>query len=109
VKLLFDNNVSALLPGVVKRYFPGSQHVASLELDQFSDHQLWQYAKQNDFTIVTKDKDFYHLANSVGQPPKVVWLTIGNCTNRELIVLVEASIEAITQFIKGDKDLLVLP
>lgn len=98
-----------LLPEAVHPFFPGSKHVAELELDHLSDHQLWHYAKENQYTIVTKDRDFYHLAIAKGHPPKVVWLTIGNCTNRQLIELVVGSVEAITQFIQSDKDLLVLP
>lgn len=76
---------------------------------QLSDHQLWQYAGANGYTLVTKDKDFYHLATTVGQPPKMVWLTIGNCTNRQLIELVAGAAEAIAAFIDSDKDLLILP
>jgi len=28
--------------------------------------------------IVTKDADFYDLSNVFGQPPKIIWLKIGN-------------------------------
>lgn len=108
MKLLFDKNVSVLLQDAVQSFFPESKHVASLELAHLSDHQIWRYAKENSFTIVTKDKDFYHLSTSAGQPPKVVWLTIGNRTNRELIELVLSAVEQITLF-KGNKDILILP
>ena len=109
MKLLFDNNVSVLLPGAVQPWFPESKHVAGLGLDHLSDHRIWQYAKENDFVIVTKDKDFYHLANSIRQPPKIVRLPIGNCTYRQLIELVLNSVEPIARFIEGDKDILILP
>lgn len=109
MKLLFDNNLSVLLPDAVATFFPGSKHVADLALEQLSDHQIWQFAKAHHFTIVTKDKDFYHLATSKGSPPKVVWITIGNCTNRQLISLVTGAAEAISLFMQSNKDLLVLP
>jgi predicted nuclease of predicted toxin-antitoxin system len=109
VKLLFDNNLSVLLPEAVAAFFPGSKHVAGLALEQLSDLQIWQYAKEHHFTIVTKDKDFYHLATSKGSPPKVVWITRGNCTNRQLIDLVTGAAQAISRFMQSNKDILVLP
>ena len=35
---------------------------------------MWEYAKANDFSIVTADADFYELATALGPPPKVIWL-----------------------------------
>jgi predicted nuclease of predicted toxin-antitoxin system len=35
---------------------------------------VWEYAKANDFSIVTADADFYELATALGPPPKVIWL-----------------------------------
>jgi len=39
---------------------------------------VWQYAKDNNFIIVTKDSDFYDLSLVQGSPPKVIWLQSGN-------------------------------
>jgi predicted nuclease of predicted toxin-antitoxin system len=73
LQLLFDNNLSVVLPELLQPEFPGSAHVSALRIDHFSDRQIWQYALENQFTIVTKDKDFYHLANTLGNPPKLIW------------------------------------
>lgn len=43
-----------------------------------SDRMIWQFARQNDFIIVTFDEDFYDLSNLYGTPPKVIWLRCGN-------------------------------
>ncbi|MBD0376740.1 MAG: DUF5615 family PIN-like protein [Flavisolibacter sp.] len=87
MKLLFDNNLSVFLPDAVKVHFPGSMHVSDLGIDPFSDRELWHYAQMHQFTIVTKDKDFYHFVTTLGHPPKLVWLAIGNCKNSEVIAL----------------------
>ena len=108
MKLLFDNNLSVLLPEAVKAYFPDSRHVSDLGIDQFSDRELWHYAQMHEFTIVTKDKDFYHLAITLGYPPKLVWLTIGNCKNSEVIELIVNHQNGIKQFISGGKGVLIL-
>jgi len=36
--------------------------------------EVWEFAKANDFVIVSTDSDFYELATTIGPPPKVVWL-----------------------------------
>lgn len=35
---------------------------------------MWEFAKNNGFSIVTADADFYELATAFGPPPKVIWL-----------------------------------
>ncbi len=44
-----------------------------------TDTEIWNYAKQNDFTIVSKDSDFQQRSLLYGHPPKFVWLRVGNC------------------------------
>src|SRR5208337_4815222 len=39
---------------------------------------LWQYAKNNDFVLVTQDSDFADMAAHYGHPPKVIWLRCAN-------------------------------
>ncbi len=45
-----------------------------------SDERIWDFAKANEFVIVTADSDFLDLAASRGTPPKVVRLE--NCDYR---------------------------
>jgi len=74
LKLLFDNNISVKVPVIFAEEFPGSCHLFDLNIHLETDRWIFEYAKKNDFTIVTKDKDFYHLLNTLGSPPKVIWL-----------------------------------
>ncbi len=66
---------------------------------RFSDLDIWSYAKDNDFTIVTFDADFYEWQLIRGYPPKVIWLRLGN-TKTEIIAseLIE-SLDQIRNFI----------
>ena len=47
-----------------------------------SPSQIWQYAKQNDLAIVTKDADFSDRLMVDSSPPKVVHLRFGNLRKR---------------------------
>jgi predicted nuclease of predicted toxin-antitoxin system len=81
--------------------FPDSSHVALLGLDRATDAQVWHYAKQHGYHIVTKDDDFYHLALLHGPPPKVIWVRLGNCTTRQVLDLLISRREHIAAFV-GD-------
>lgn len=53
-------------------------------LDCASDLEIWEYARDQGFAIVTKDADFEKLSLLHGAPPKVIWLRLGNATNQEV-------------------------
>jgi len=84
MKLLFDHNLSPRLVYRLANLFPNSNHVYHLGLDQVEDRQIWEYAKVNDFTIVTRDSDYNELLILLGFPPKVVWIQRGNCSTNEI-------------------------
>lgn len=63
MKLLFDENLSRRLVPNLLDVFPGTIHVADVDMLRTPDPDIWQYAKENDFTIVTKDDDFLALAH----------------------------------------------
>ena len=84
VKLLLDQNVSHLLVRRLSSLYPGSTHVRSVGLHESEDSEVWQYALDNDLTIVTKDSDFHVRSILDGHPPKVIWITRGNCSTDEI-------------------------
>jgi predicted nuclease of predicted toxin-antitoxin system len=49
-----------------------------LGLEGASDSEIWQFAKTNDFVIVSRDSDFQERSLVSGHPPQVVWLKIPN-------------------------------
>ncbi len=87
MKLLFDENLSPKLPILLIAHFPNSIHVRDCGLKGFPDSTIWEYARTHGFIIVSKDSDFYQRSLLYGQPPKLIWLRIGNCTRNDLINL----------------------
>ena len=85
MKLLFDENLSPKLPRILSVDFPESMHIRDCGLKGFSDEDVWEYARNNRFTIVSKDSDFYQRSLLYGHPPKLFWLRISNC-NRDILV-----------------------
>ncbi len=74
MRLLFDENLSKRLVSALADLFPESTHVAHAGLLTRSDLEIWEYAREQGFVIVTADADFYELATTLGHPPKVIWL-----------------------------------
>ena len=70
MKLLFDENLS---PGLVRSLmddFPDSIHVSDVGLASSSDEALWRHARDNDFTLVSKDTDFNQMSFLRGFPQR---------------------------------------
>jgi len=110
VKLLFDENLSPKLVGLLERDFPGSRHVEDLELRGSADEKIWTYARENGFTIVSKDTDFQERSALEGAPPKVIWLGIGNAGTRAVADLLIRSQTGLVNFdTDTEASILVLP
>ena len=93
--LLFDQNLSPYLVERLADLYPNSVHVSQLQLDTALDRVVWEYARQRDYMIVTKDADFSEMSLLLGFPPKVIWIRRGNCSTREIELLLRDNYEAI--------------
>jgi predicted nuclease of predicted toxin-antitoxin system len=51
--------------------------------DTWTDQQIWNYAKQNNLIIISKDSDFALKALVEGTPPKVIHIRFGNLKIKE--------------------------
>jgi predicted nuclease of predicted toxin-antitoxin system len=77
VKLLFDQNLPDKLVVSLRDIFPNSRHVKRLGLSAVPDQEVWNFAKQNDFMIISKDSDFHQMSFLYGAPPKFIWIKLG--------------------------------
>jgi len=84
MKLLFDQNLSPRLSARLGDIYPGSQHVKDFGLQEAEDPVVWTFAKDNGFTIVSKDSDFEQRGVLYGHPPKLVWVRLGNCSTAQI-------------------------
>jgi predicted nuclease of predicted toxin-antitoxin system len=108
VKLLFDENLSHRLVTALADLYPGSAHPRDCGLRGGSDDQVWQYALENGFVIVSKDSDFCQRSALLGSPPKVIWLRVGNCTTIRAEFALRNAAERIRAFESVAEDCLVL-
>jgi predicted nuclease of predicted toxin-antitoxin system len=110
MKLLLDQNLSRKLVIQIENIFPDSNHVTSVLSETVDDRTIWEFAKQNNFMIVTKDDDFEQRSILFGHPPKVIWIRLGNCRTADLERLLRDSQKVIEAFGEDDqKSILPLP
>lgn len=103
MKLLFDENLSPKLAPRLADIFPGSAHVRELGLERSNDLDIWEFAKQRNYLIVTKDSDFNDVALVRGFPPHVVWLRYGNCRVADMEGLIRRHSVGIHDVVAGNK------
>jgi predicted nuclease of predicted toxin-antitoxin system len=108
VKLLLDENLAPRLAGALSDLYPGSLHLRDCGLRGMSDAEVWRYAVENGFAIVSKDSDFARRSFLEGSPPKVIWLRIGNCTTTRVDFVLRNAVERAEAFESSEESCLVL-
>ena len=110
MKLLFDQDLSPRLPRLLDDIYAESMHVREVGLRDADDFAIWQYAKVQGYTIVSKDSDFQQRSLLHGAPPKFILLRVGNCTAKRIESLLRRHSAAIHTFNLDDsKNQLMLP
>ena len=98
MKLLLDENLSDQIIQRIIDLYPDSEHVKTLMLINTDDGVIWEYAKANDFVIVSKDADFHQRSLLYGHPPKFIYLRIGNSHTLKVVQILRDNFDTITQF-----------
>jgi len=108
--LLLDHNISPKLARKLEHEFGKVAHVAMIGMADGCDTRIWEYAKANGYSIVTKDKDFYQRSTIIGHPPKIIHLTLGNCSVADIAEAILDRSGHIKEFLKHPgKAYLLLP
>jgi predicted nuclease of predicted toxin-antitoxin system len=91
VKFLIDAQLPPALAVWLQQAGHEAIHVRDIGLREAEDDAIWAQALRMDAVIVTKDEDFAARAAhaSDAERPIVVWLRVGNTTNRVLLAWME--------------------
>jgi predicted nuclease of predicted toxin-antitoxin system len=82
--------VDAQLPPALARWIESderhhAQHVFDIGLNSVADLVIWDRALTNRLVIVSKDEDFVDQFLLSANPPQLVWIRKGNCSNQSLL------------------------
>jgi predicted nuclease of predicted toxin-antitoxin system len=104
VKFLVDAQLPPALARALREAGYEVQAVRELGLREAEDDAIWDYALANQAVIVTKDQDFTDRLLSGRTAPIIVWLRIGNTSNRALLAwLLPLWPDILSRIESGDK------
>lgn len=102
-KFLIDIN----LPKKIKHFNqPNFLHVRDLS-NTMSDTEIWNYARENNLIIVSKDTDFEKRMLFHNPPPKVISIKIGNCSLKDFHEIFSKYWDEAEHFIQSNRMVLV--
>jgi predicted nuclease of predicted toxin-antitoxin system len=105
VKLLLDENLSWRMIKQLKPFFVEVVHASELKISQPADDiSIWNYAKKNGFTIISKDDDFEKIVLLRQAPPKLIYLKTYNLSTKRLLDLIIENKEKLFEFLVSDQN-----
>ena len=75
----------SLAPWLIEQFGVQARSMRFLGLHEAEDLCIFECARAaDDVVLVSKDSDFIELIMQRGPPPRLIWVTCGNLTNRRL-------------------------
>ena len=80
----------SLAPWLTEAFHVEAYSMRHLGLHTAEDLQIFDHARRTgDVVLISKDSDFVELITQRGTPPRLLWVTCGNLTNRRLREVLE--------------------
>jgi len=99
VKFLVDAQLPPALARWLREAGHEAEHVEDAGLREANDGAIWAHALHTGAIIVTKDEDFAARSVQTTTAPVILWLRVGNTTNRVLRVWIEPRLPGIAQLL----------
>jgi predicted nuclease of predicted toxin-antitoxin system len=82
---------------------------AELGFGETADAVVYKTAAKNSNTIIitTKDIDFINLQNDIGHPPKILYLNVGNVSNKQLKEIISKHFKEALQLFITTNNILI--
>jgi predicted nuclease of predicted toxin-antitoxin system len=95
MRVLVDARLPPALAVWLREQGHEAQAVREAGLREAGDGAIWTYALQTSAVILTKDEDFTVRSQQTSDGPAVVWLRVGNASNRALRAWLEPRLAGI--------------
>jgi predicted nuclease of predicted toxin-antitoxin system len=104
MRFLVDAQLPPSLAGWFRERGIAASAVKDVGLRDSDDGSIWSFATQGMWVVITKDEDFVARCIGDNSAPPVVWLRIGNCTNRVLFAWLDPNLpETAARLNSGEK------
>ena len=99
MKFVIDAQLPPALAYWLREAGHEAAHVEEAGLRDAEDDAIWMWALKTGAVLVTKDEDFASRATRATNAPVIVWLRVGNTTNRVLRAWIDLRLEGIVQLV----------
>jgi predicted nuclease of predicted toxin-antitoxin system len=100
MKILIDQNISYRIMAMIQNELWQVEHIKNHDLVNANDFEIFMFARQNKYeAILTLDEDFQLLQLVHEQPPKIIWIRIGNCSTKKLAETIKTNTSTIQYFL----------
>jgi predicted nuclease of predicted toxin-antitoxin system len=108
VKIWLDAQLSpSLCQWIATTFGVEAEPVLSVGMLEAEDPAIFEQAKRQDVDVVmTKDRDFVELVERLGPPPKVIWITVGNTSNRNLKRILSETLQNAFEILEAGEPLV---
>lgn len=103
-----DNQLPVALARWLAAQGADAVHVLDVGFDATPDTEIWTRAIGEGRIVVSKDEDFLHLANRVGDAGSLLWVRVGNCRTAALLARFAAEWARIQQAFAGGQRVVEL-
>ncbi len=103
MRYLFDQNISHRILQLIPDTDSESTSIKNEGLINATDKEIWEFAKINNYIIVTQDSDFNDLNSLYGFPPKIIWIRTGNLKTQSIVEILIAHSDEIKRFLNDNK------
>jgi predicted nuclease of predicted toxin-antitoxin system len=102
VKFLVDAQLPRRLARLLQAAGHDARHTLDLPLqNRTPDNDVIGIAEQEDRVVISKDADFVHSHILYNRPPKLLLISTGNVTNKELDALFVAQLETLVSLFES--------
>jgi predicted nuclease of predicted toxin-antitoxin system len=109
VRILLDQNLSPKLIRNLADIIPGLETVYDHDLVGASDPFIFDWARNAEFAaVVSTDRDFVHLAERLGPPPKVIRIERCDFPAKVIEQLLRRETLRIHDFLESERAVLLL-
>ena len=80
--------------------------IRDLGLRDAEDKEIFEAARRENATVMTKDSDFVLLLDRLGAPPQVIWVTCGNTSNARLKEILTNTLSKALELLESGEELV---
>lgn len=103
-EIWIDAQLSPALAAWINRTYEDmtAQSVRAVGLRDASDREIFEAARDAGVIMMSKDSDFLNLLDRYGPPPKVIWVTCGNTSNKRMRKILKKTLSTAVRMLNGD-------